>query len=160
MKDRELRNDTGVKDLTGRAIRTKNQTERDFLKVATGKGWQVMRKGWPDFLCIGKDGETLIAVEVKRLGVQRPTRQQRTMLGLLARHGIKSYLWRPDTGFTEVIPTDNYGSALGGKGGPLPGERSEPEQSDPSALGVPSVPVRALCVLRKGGRRGAHDGDL
>lgn len=42
----------------------RNTPERLFDELATGAGWRVTKRGWPDFLCFSKTGE-MIAVEVK-----------------------------------------------------------------------------------------------
>jgi hypothetical protein len=40
-----------------------NSTERSFAKLAIENGWEITKRGWPDFFCV-KDGE-IICVEVK-----------------------------------------------------------------------------------------------
>lgn len=42
----------------------KNVCEERFAVLAEKNGWKPSKRGWPDFLCFGPDGE-VIAVEVK-----------------------------------------------------------------------------------------------
>ncbi len=42
----------------------RNESERQFLDMATGKKWRCTKKGWPDFFCKDIDGP--FVVEVKR----------------------------------------------------------------------------------------------
>lgn len=71
-----------------------NETEGDFADLARRNGWEVTKRGWPDFLCF-KDGE-LIAVEVKPRTVKGklklPSRYQVLTMQILEAHGIKCYL--------------------------------------------------------------------
>jgi hypothetical protein len=41
-----------------------NLTEEAFAQLAERNGWEVTKRGWPDFLCFGPNDE-VIAVEVK-----------------------------------------------------------------------------------------------
>jgi hypothetical protein len=75
--------------------------EQAFREMAEAKGWDVTKRGWPDFLC-RRNGE-LMAVEVKgpRDGLSP---QQYETISDLRRVGIPTFVWGPDTGFTEVGP--------------------------------------------------------
>jgi hypothetical protein len=74
-----------------------NKPERQFIESAEEKGWSVIRKGWPDYLCFKLDADgkisELMAVEVK------PTHQEGLKLHqlinciLLSRKGIDCYLY-------------------------------------------------------------------
>ena len=41
-----------------------NETERVFETHAKVKGWEVSKKGWPDFICFGPKGQVIV-VECK-----------------------------------------------------------------------------------------------
>lgn len=75
--------------------------EREFAAKMLAEGWDVTKRGWPDFLC-RRNGE-LMAVEVKgpRDGLSR--QQWETITDLRAA-GIPTYVWGPSEGFTEVGP--------------------------------------------------------
>lgn len=79
-----------------------NPAEREFWDRATEEGWDVTKRGWPDFF-IWRNGE-LACVEVKpEDGRSLKTAQART-LAALADHGIPCYLWNPESGFTKIEP--------------------------------------------------------
>ena len=44
-----------------------NETERIFETHAKVKGWEVSKKGWPDFICFGPKGQVIV-VECKPRG--------------------------------------------------------------------------------------------
>jgi hypothetical protein len=78
-----------------------NPSEARFFAKAKGRGWFLMRHGWPDFL-VERDGE-FIGVEVKqtdrRFGADYIRANQAAMFSVLERAGIKVYVWyrnKPD----------------------------------------------------------------
>lgn len=75
--------------------------ERQFAEKMLAEGWDVTKRGWPDFIC-RRNGE-LMAVEVKgpHDGLSR---QQYETIADLRRAGIPTYVWGPSEGFTEVGP--------------------------------------------------------
>ena len=75
------------------------KTEKEFLYKAIAAGWEVISKGWPDFLIT--KGNRIAAVEVKR-GPDQLMPHQRKVLKLLSKHGIKSYKWSPKRGFIRI----------------------------------------------------------
>lgn len=78
-----------------------NPIEQEFRQLAESQGWDVTKRGWPDFIC-RRNGE-LMAVEVKgpHDGLSR---EQYQAISDLRRAGIPTFVWSPDTGFTEVGP--------------------------------------------------------
>lgn len=80
----------------------KNISEHEFYSRMTREGWEVVRRGWPDFACF--KGDEFIAVEVKPGNNYYLKRSQYRLMAALAARGIKCYLWAPDKGFSPVIP--------------------------------------------------------
>jgi len=72
------------------------QCWREFEK----KGWTVTKRGWPDLICYR--GKELMVVEVKPRGDHPLKRQQGRILKALARNGVQSYRWAPDSGLVPV----------------------------------------------------------
>lgn len=81
--------------------RRPNPAEQSFRQLAEAEGWDVTKRGWPDFLC-RRNGE-LMAVEVKD-GNDGLSPQQYETISDLRRAGIPTFVWAPDTGYTEVGP--------------------------------------------------------
>ena len=79
----------------------KNEAERECCEELTTKGWEVTKRGWPDFICY-KDGE-LILVEVKPKQSRKLKREQQRLTQALASLGVKCFKWTPDGGL-EPIP--------------------------------------------------------
>jgi len=71
-----------------------NWAEGDFADLARRNGWEVTKRGWPDFLCF-KDGE-FIAVEVKprtvRGGHKKLKPEQVLVMRILSDHGIRCFV--------------------------------------------------------------------
>lgn len=69
-----------------------NETEAEAQKQLLDSGLAVIRRGWPDFLTIGLDGDVR-AVEVKNdLDSVSPT--QKLISRVLTRSGIPTVVWR------------------------------------------------------------------
>lgn len=79
-----------------------NEAEGAFFDELTADGWEVFKRGWPDFLCV-RNGQVL-AVEVKPSPLSRPKADQEFVLQLLADHGLNVAVWNPKTGFRRVMP--------------------------------------------------------
>lgn len=71
----------------------KNKAEQQCAEELRSLGWQVTKRGWPDFFCI-KDGE-IACVEVKPRPTCRMTTTQTLIMDKLKSHGIPCYLWMP-----------------------------------------------------------------
>lgn len=81
--------------------RPTNDTEGKFFDLMRAAGWELTKRGWPDFLCF-KDGK-LICIEVKsKRGYKLKSWQRRVMLELV-KHGIRAYRWSPEGGFEPVL---------------------------------------------------------
>jgi Holliday junction resolvase len=78
-----------------------NRVERECWEALAEKGWEVTRRGWPDFFCCNASGD-LIVVEVKPKRGRRLKFAQRRTLQMLAARGIPCYVWTPDGGFERV----------------------------------------------------------
>lgn len=67
-------------------IKTKSvltPTEEEVRQILLAEGWTVLRKGWPDFLCIRPDKpSTVIAVEVKSVNDGYSPEQQTVISAL------------------------------------------------------------------------------
>ena len=82
--------------------RPSNPSEQLFWDVVVGKGWEVLKTGWPDFACWGPDGQ-FILVEVKPKRGHRLKGNQLKILRELSSHGISCFRWSP-TGFEQITP--------------------------------------------------------
>lgn len=80
----------------------RNEAERAFFEAARAKGWEVCKRGWPDFFCVR--GEEIAVVEVKPRGDRELKAEQSTVLRALARYGVPCYRWSPDRGFERIRP--------------------------------------------------------
>lgn len=63
-------------------------------------GWEVTKRGWPDFACFR--GEEMAFVEVKPSKRARLTKMQYKIMMALIQRGITCFWWSPDKGF-ELI---------------------------------------------------------
>lgn len=70
-----------------------NDFERDFNDRMTQLGFTVLRNGWPDFLCMSRDGG--FAVELKR-GQDRVSAHQKQMHEALKNLGVAIVVARPE----------------------------------------------------------------
>lgn len=82
----------------------KNEAEAACFDVLTRLGWKPTKRGWPDYFCV--NGDDICAVEVKPRKSHRLKRNQLAVMGLLARQGIKCFMWSPDGGFEDVTFSD------------------------------------------------------
>ena len=78
-----------------------NRAEAELFTLMDTNGWELTKKGWPDFACF-KDGE-LILIEVKPKRSHRLKHWQRKIMTELVKRGIKCYRWSPDAGFEPII---------------------------------------------------------
>ena len=70
--------------------------EDSFEEWAQHKGWEVLRNGWPDFLCVDRKGR-IICVEAKS-GNANVTKAQREVLAILVAAGLACYIWTEKAG--------------------------------------------------------------
>jgi hypothetical protein len=69
-----------------------NRAELLFTEWARSQGWEVTKRGWPDFIC--RRSHELMCVEVKDGSDHLSTWQQQTATDLATR-GIPVHEWRP-----------------------------------------------------------------
>lgn len=78
----------------------KNKDERECYERLVNDGWKVLRKGYPDFICV--KGDRVMAVEVKPKRFHRLKRFQYMVMEILSSKGISCWKYTPDGGF-EII---------------------------------------------------------
>lgn len=83
--------------------RPANDAEGQLFDELTADGWEVMKRGWPDFVAV-RNGKVLI-IEVKPGKHDRPKVDQEFVMQLLADHGLNVALWNPKSGFRRYMPT-------------------------------------------------------
>lgn len=81
-------------------LRIGSTTENEFVNNAINNGWEVHKKGWPDFII--KRGNDIRFVEVKRSTQEGLKKHQLVVCKLLTSLGLKVYLWKPATGFKKI----------------------------------------------------------
>lgn len=72
----------------------KNTAERSFAEAAREDGWEVTKRGYPDFICYR--GDDVMLVEVKKNANTRLKLSQSRIMNFLAKRGVKCYKWSPD----------------------------------------------------------------
>jgi hypothetical protein len=70
-----------------------NVPEQSFADEARKLGWEVTKKGWPDFICT--KGGKMVFVEVKPGRNHRLSIAQTRVMDFLAKAGIECYRWEP-----------------------------------------------------------------
>ena len=71
-------------------FRRAQQAEERFRQWGEERGWELHKKGWPDFLCVDERGQ-VICVEVKS-GIASLSLAQREVFAILEAAGIKCFL--------------------------------------------------------------------
>lgn len=67
----------------------------------TKDGWELTKKGWPDFLCM-KDGKVML-VTVKGSRGRKVKKMQRAAMLFFAKHGIDCYEYSTKYNIFEKI---------------------------------------------------------
>lgn len=80
----------------------KNVPENSLVELMESRGYEVTKRGWPDFLCF-KNGE-LVCVEVKPNPGHGLRRSQSKAMRYLAAAGIKCYYWAPGMELKRIYP--------------------------------------------------------
>ena len=82
----------------------RNAAERAFYESMSQRvGWQLTKRGWPDYFCWHVDSGRIVLVEVIAHRGRRLKRKQRlVMLALAQRYKVPCYQWSPDGGFCRV----------------------------------------------------------
>lgn len=81
--------------------RPRNKAEAEFYDFAYGEGWEVTKRGWPDFFCWVDDGNIML-VEVKRSDEVPLKTHQALVMERLASCGVPCFRWSPD-GWLERV---------------------------------------------------------
>ncbi|MBA7536074.1 hypothetical protein ES705_28336 [subsurface metagenome] len=84
----------------------KNPAERLLFQQLTAEGWEVTKRGWPDFACF--KGNNLALIEVKPNSRCHLKRTQQRLMVALANLGVKCFLWSPDGGFEPITPASAH----------------------------------------------------
>ena len=90
------------RQLTTRPDRRGNAAEMQFKREMLATGWEVTKRGWPDYLAF-KD-EAVMFVEVKPNASQPLKDSQFKIFELLASHGFECYRYDPITGLNPYKP--------------------------------------------------------
>lgn len=147
-----------------RQRRGPNEAEAEFAAVAGENGWEVTKRGWPDFFC--SRGGKIMAVEVKPNEGRALRSSQQHVMEALAAAGIDCYRWSPDGGFVRIDPpgeTPDDSGGLKGEGVEVDSENqrqqvlegsgepfspfSKPEGSDAKAMAVNLVWAHYVKVM-------------
>jgi len=84
--------------------RPKNVAEGKLFDLMTGAGWEVTKRGWPDFFCI-RDGQVCV-VECKPYENSALKATQRIVMRALAAHGIPCFRYDPSSGMNRLLVED------------------------------------------------------
>ena len=84
----------------------KNKAESEFYNYTKSKGWDLTKRGWPDFFCWKDD--KIICVEVKNHRSRRLKKHQTFIMRELSKRGISCYRWSPDGGFEKIDSETPY----------------------------------------------------
>jgi protein gp37 len=82
--------------------RPRNEAEGIFWDESLETGWELTKRGWPDFFCL-RDGEMRV-VEIKPSGDQDLKAAQLIVMQALTAYGVPCYRWDPDMGFEPIEP--------------------------------------------------------
>jgi hypothetical protein len=72
----------------------KNTSEQAFAERMRAEGWEVTKRGYPDFICYR--GNEVMFVEVKPNRFYRLKKCQHKLMNVLSGRGIRCYRWSPD----------------------------------------------------------------
>jgi len=91
-----------------------NDSEQRLFDALSKKGFEVLRRGWPDFLVMDKNWSRGYALELK-MGKDRVSPEQARMHAALARFGLPTYVAREDfltalrqRGRAVLVPDDYH----------------------------------------------------
>src|SRR3990167_123903 len=81
-------------------------TQRQLTEHLISLGWTVHRNGWPDLLAFR--GGRVLGIEIKpsRIEIRRArSRSQITILSILARIGMETFIWQSNAGQLYAVNT-------------------------------------------------------
>ena len=82
----------------------RNPAEQQCYEELISQGWDVTKRGWPDFICY-KNGN-LALVEVKPYKSIHLKVSQYRLMAALARLGVKCFRWTPQMGVQPITPLE------------------------------------------------------
>ena len=82
-----------------------NTAEAKLEELMTQRGFEVTKRGWPDFLCFSASSDSVICVEVKRSSKHKLKFEQERIMTILIDAGIPCYRWDLYNGFTDLYNT-------------------------------------------------------
>lgn len=88
-----------------REKRPKNIAEQSFFDMMKANGWNVTKRGWPDFFCFHHKTGRLSLVEIKSKRGHRLKREQFAIMQKLSECGVPCFKWTPNGGFVPIKPT-------------------------------------------------------
>ena len=77
-----------------------NPAERMCYDLLIEQGWNVTKKGWPDFFCWTPNKFMVVEVKPRDRMDLRP--RQGLILRRLAKYGVPCYRWSPGDGFVRI----------------------------------------------------------
>lgn len=80
----------------------KNKAESELFDLMKKEGWELTKKGWPDFACFRADEFILVEVKPKRSHALK--QWQRRLMLELSKRDVLCYRWSPDGGFELISP--------------------------------------------------------
>ena len=80
----------------------KNKAEGEFWDFAKNNGYEVSKRGWPDFFVVDTKTGKIACVEVKPRKGNFLKESQSVVMNALAEYGVPCYLWNPETGFRRI----------------------------------------------------------
>jgi len=84
----------------------KNKAEAGLFNLMSSAGWEVTKRGWPDFACF-KDGK-FVCIEVKPKRSHSLKMYQHKVMFALMQAGVKCYRWSPNDGFEPILDSVKF----------------------------------------------------
>ena len=79
----------------------KNPSENKFAEWARQQGFQITKRGWPDFFCWDDNGKFAL-VEVKRNPNTTLKKCQSHIMTYLSKYNVPCYKWTPNLILTKI----------------------------------------------------------
>lgn len=93
---------SGPSERLGYQRTPRNTAEREFAEGMRERGWEVCKRGWPDFFCVRASDGQVILVEVKPYADRDLKHEQSVVMKALAAYGVPCFRWSPGTGFVRI----------------------------------------------------------
>jgi|GEM_PF-4949611 len=116
--------------------RPKNSAEAKLYDEMAGAGWEITKRGWPDFFCIReKDGQTEVCVvEVKPHSGAGLKNSQAVVMQTLAAYGVPCFMYSPDGGLRRIMPGEKPPTSRGVDESQATGDEHEDDRRLASAI--------------------------